>query len=84
MSIVARPNVLGLLISCDEQGCRRKKYLAQIIRYTSGRMSVEQVLLTILVTVLTTIVVVLVAGGALVFIGWETSHDLLPKHVSIG
>src|SRR3954454_18394794 len=33
-----------------------------------GRMSVEQVLLTVLVTVLTTIVVVLVAGGVLVFI----------------
>src|SRR3954447_12935049 len=33
-----------------------------------GRMSVQQVLLTVLVTVLTTIVVVLVAGGVLVFI----------------
>jgi hypothetical protein len=45
-----------------------RQFRCRIYSLYFGRMSVEQVLLTVVVTVLTTIVVILVAGGVLLFI----------------
>src|SRR4051794_32888027 len=69
MPILARPNPIWLaLISLRRARVRREEILDADHSLYFGRMTVEQVLLTVLVTVLTTIVVVLVAGGVLVFI----------------
>src|SRR5438270_7616687 len=54
-------HMLSTCNACQQLRCR--KYSLYF-----GRMSVEQVLLTVVVTVLTTIVVILVAGAVLLFI----------------